>query len=316
MKILFLYPVLFVAIILLSGCSSTPQTKQLTASPPPHIAPQRAINNVPFFAQEQYQCGPAALAMVLRHSAVDIAPADLVDKVYVPKRQGSFQVEMIAATRSLERLPLIIQPTLSSVLSWVDAGQPVLVLQNLGLSWYEKWHYAVVVGYDIDHKKIILHSGINEHYPISMALFERTWARSGYWAMVALEPGSLPLAENEASYFLAVAEAAQFISAPAQQSAWLAGLRHWPASQNLLMGYGNYLYGQAQFHEAAKTFKNTIQLHPDYGPAYNNLADTYINLGRFAQAAALAKKAIALDPGNKTIYSQTLKEATGKQQNP
>ncbi|MCK9502745.1 MAG: PA2778 family cysteine peptidase [Porticoccaceae bacterium] len=307
--------VAFVAALLLSGCTSAPQTRQLTASPPASIHSYRLISGVPFYAQEQYQCGPAALAMLLNHADVAVTPQELIDKVYVPERQGAFQVEMVAANRSYRRLALPIEPSLSSLLNWVDRGQPVLVLQNLGLSWYPKWHYAVVVGYDLKKKKIILNSGLTQYYTISMALFERTWARSHYWGMVALQPGSLPLAENETTYFLAVADATTFIAAAEAQNAWLAGLQQWPTSKNLLMAYGNYLYGQNQFGAAADIFKKVVALYPDYAPGYNNLAATHISTGEFAKAIPLATKAIALDPANRATYSQTLHEARQKRQN-
>ncbi len=64
--------------------------------------------------------------------------------VYVPARKGSFQIEMVAVTRSAGRLACQISPSLDTLLLENNAGHPVLVLQNLGMSWYQKWHFAVV----------------------------------------------------------------------------------------------------------------------------------------------------------------------------
>jgi hypothetical protein len=54
---------------------------------------------------------------------------------------------MIGAARRHGRLAYLITGP-DSMFEEVAAGHPVIVLQNLGLSWYPVWHYAVVVGYD------------------------------------------------------------------------------------------------------------------------------------------------------------------------
>jgi hypothetical protein len=36
----------------------------------------------------------------------------------------------------------------------LEAGRPVLVLQNLALKLWPQWHYAVVVGYLPEHQAI------------------------------------------------------------------------------------------------------------------------------------------------------------------
>ena len=57
------------------------------------------------------------------------------------------QVELVAAIRRYGRVPYEIEPSLSSLTAELQAGRPVLVLQNLGIKIAPLWHYAVVVGY-------------------------------------------------------------------------------------------------------------------------------------------------------------------------
>ena len=92
-----------VLLAVLAGCAATSQTRLLLDEPPADLPPQRELVDVPFFPQERYQCGPAALATVLDYSGREVGPDELVPLVYVPERQGSFQVEMLAATRRHER---------------------------------------------------------------------------------------------------------------------------------------------------------------------------------------------------------------------
>ena len=135
----------FMALLLLSGCATQLQATKLMDSPPPGLSTAVELRQVPFFPQERYQCGPAALATVLNWSGVTITPEQLVDEVYLPQRHGSLQVELMAATRRHQRLPYILEPDLQAMLDEVRGGHPVLVLLNLGLSWYPVWHYVVVM---------------------------------------------------------------------------------------------------------------------------------------------------------------------------
>ena len=75
----------------------------------------------------------------------------------------------------------------------------MFVLQNLGLGWYPKWHYAVVVDFDLSKGEIILRSGADARHIVSMQLFERTWQRGDFWAMVSMPPGRLPHTARESA---------------------------------------------------------------------------------------------------------------------
>ncbi len=115
----------------LAGCTA-PQTRALLAERPA-VSPSHEILATPFFPQTEYHCGPAALATVMKYRAVDVRPDDLVAEVYLPARKGSLQAEMIAATRGRGLLAYPLHGSLEALLREVDAGNPVLVLQNLGL---------------------------------------------------------------------------------------------------------------------------------------------------------------------------------------
>ena len=84
----------------------------------------------PFFPQEEYQCGPAALATLLSSSGRSVRPEELVARVYVPGKRGSFQSELLAATRSYERMPYVIPPELPALLAELADGRIVLVFSK------------------------------------------------------------------------------------------------------------------------------------------------------------------------------------------
>ena len=69
-----------VGLILLGGCSG-PQTMALLKEP--GALPIRAeIEDVPFFPQKQYYCGPAALATTLAWTGLGVTMEDMVPQVY------------------------------------------------------------------------------------------------------------------------------------------------------------------------------------------------------------------------------------------
>jgi tetratricopeptide (TPR) repeat protein len=297
-----------VILLWLTGCASTPQSDALTQKISAAFATPVELTQTPFFPQEEYQCGPAALATVMRAQGVDTTPEALKDEVYLPERKGSLQIEMITATRRHNLLPYVLRPELIEVLSEINAGRPVLVLQNQGLSWYQQWHYAVIIGYNLQEGQLILRSGTIKRYVMSMYTFERTWQRSHYWAMVTLKPGELPSRPDEWHYFQAVVGFEQTKKWSLLETFYRTGLQQWPASKDMHMGYGNILYLQHHLQAAADQYHSVLVNYPDFAPAHNNLATVLAELGQFGQALAHVQRAIELGGVHSAEYQSTLIE--------
>jgi hypothetical protein len=145
----------FLLLGMISACSTPQQTLGIRNNPP-NITPVRELVNTPFFPQTEYHCGPAALATVIQFNEISTTPEQILPLVYTPGLQGALQIEVVAAARRFNLLPVKLDGKLESLLREIDAGNPVLVLQNLGLESIPFWHYAVVVGYDLDNQSIVL----------------------------------------------------------------------------------------------------------------------------------------------------------------
>ncbi len=187
--------------MLLSACSA-PQASRLLETPG-DLPPRVEMTEVPFFPQERYYCGPAALATVLVWSGLDVTQEDLVSQVYTPGRQGTLRSDVVAAARRNGRLAVPVD-NLADLLAELDAGHPVLVFQNLALDWYPQWHYAVAVGYDLDTGDLILRSGTEQRRVTRLSTFEHTWWRGEYWALVVLPADILPATASELEVLQAV----------------------------------------------------------------------------------------------------------------
>jgi hypothetical protein len=285
----------FIFALLLAGCAAiAPQTHALKTSRPPVLAPRAELVDVPFFPQQEYQCGPAALATVLNAAGVGITPEALVQQVYLPGRKGSLQVEMLAATRRNGMLAYELAPALTDLITEVAAGNPVVVLENFGVPISPLWHYAVVVGYDIDAGKLILRSGLTRRETMPLVLFERLWSHGDYWAMLALPATRLPATATEFRYLSAAQALEKSGQLKTAKSAYLTLLTHWPQSLTGRMGLGNTAYALGEIGEAEQAFRKAALDHAQSAPAFNNLAQTLADQGKYPEALVAARQAVSL----------------------
>lgn len=304
----FRYSIFILAVLQLGGCASSLQTQTLLEQPPVDIPMQHRIRELPFFPQEAYQCGPAALATLLNSRGIASTPDSLVPMVYIPGQQGSYQLELLAASRALGGLAYTLEPSMDNLIQEVSANNPVLVLQNLSLAAFPQWHFAVVKGFDLERETVLLNSGIVEDYEVSMKTFERTWRRADYWAFTVVSPGQVPVTADPLQYFLAVVDFQEsFGNQASVNQAYQAGLRYWPDDRNLNMAFANSLYEQGQYEHAAEIFRRVIAQHQDYAPAYNNLAHLFHEQGNYTEALQLATLATQLDGTGNAAYANTLR---------
>lgn len=291
--------------LILSGCAVWQRgdwPQDLAGTPP-----QREIASVPFFPQDEYQCGPAALAMVLAWSGLDVKPAELTEKVYTASLQGSLQPAMIAGARRSGRLAYVISGT-EALIREIAAGHPVIVLQNLGLSWIPVWHYAVAVGYDTPRDEVMLHSGLDARQRLSMPVFQNTWARAGDWGLLVLPPGELPATATEGRFVEAVLGLEKAKQPAAAVQGYRAALNHWPQNLPAVMGLGNSYYALGDLKNSEAAFRQATESHPHEGAAFNNLAHVLLAQGRRQDALDAARQAVALGGPHQSVFRKTLEE--------
>ncbi len=184
---------LFALYLMLAGCSLTPSGFLSQGSGRPTKA---MIEDVPFFPQDELQCGPAALAMALNWSGIAVDPSELSPEVYTPGLKGSLQSSLIGSTRRHGRVAYPFNG-IEALMAEIAAGHPVIVLVNLGFFWYPQWHYAVVIGYDQNEEAMILHSGLTAREVISFWQFNNIWKRGDYWGLLVLPANRLPAVAEE-----------------------------------------------------------------------------------------------------------------------
>lgn len=298
-------------LIFLGGCAAGPELQFLR-----EVGASVELPEVPFFAQDQYQCGPAALATVLVNDGVDVTPLALVAQVYVPDRRGSLQAEMLAATRTHGRVPYVMEPSVAPILDALHAGHPVLVLQNLGLERWPVWHYAVVIGFDADNEDFLLRSGTTRRQRTTARSFLASWDRAGRWSMVAVPAHAPPASAQVLGWLQAVAPFESTGKLELAVEGYEAAVARWPDAAVAWTALGNARYLQQAFAAAAVAYERALALAPELWIARNNLVQTLIAQARPEEAQAWISDAGAPPPEMEETWHRTLQALAAIQHEP
>lgn len=293
----------------LAGCGHTPTS----SSHPPlalsaDLSMQAEVQQVPFFKQRRKQCGAASLATVLAYRGAEINAEELEPLLYTPGRDGTLAIDMTAQARQQGFLVYPLQPSIHALLSEIQADNPVLVMQNLGLSWLPQWHFAVVIGYDLTDNTLLLRSGNEPRRRMAIKTFASTWERAQHWAVVITDAGHIPATAEPLRYLKANADLEH--NHPSQAAmAYQAAIDHWPKDSNVdalaRLGLFNIAFRRQHYREAADWLLRSP------GPAnathWNNLAFSLLELNCPQQALSALHCAHQLQANNPT-FLQSLEE--------
>lgn len=284
---------------LLGGCS--PWSAETPAQPT-----LTRVAGVPFYPQEGFRCGPAAMAMVLDWSGLFIKPAALEAHFFSLKDPRKTLSE---TANHYGRLAYPITGT-NAMLTELAAGHPVVVVQNLGVDSTPVWNCAVAVGFDKAQNQILVHAGDQAAKRMSMRLFERLWTDSDNWGLVVLRPGELPAAAGQHDYVKAaynLERAGRYWEAVL---AYDAGLALWPNDPDTLMGLGSSLYLLGDPRGAAEAYRAASLVAPDPSAASAALAQIAAELPQRGDTMTAADTPLPPPLPRPTKAGQRLKETT------
>jgi Flp pilus assembly protein TadD len=293
---------------LLGGCAtSTRQTDRLLKSSTDLPAKSR-LTELKLIKQKQNHCGPATLAMVLKHVGKNVSLTEITLQSFTEKAQGTFQADMLSTARHQGMLTIPIN-TMEDLIKETAAGHAVIVFQNLGFSWWPQWHYAVVSGHDLSGPDIYLHTGDKKFAKTDMRFFERSWKLGGYWGLLILPPNQLSAAGSELAHAQAGALLEQLSKLREAQISYQTMLTKWPQSLSALIGLGNIAYAEAQYPQAINALNKAVLYHPRSAAAWHNLAFAQWAAGKKTLAKTSAQKALDfVESESKATYQNSLAE--------
>lgn len=249
--------------------------------------------------------------MMLGHLGKQVPVDELAAQSFTPGKEGALQADVIT---SIRRRGLISAPvrTLENLLLELNAGYPVLILQNLGLKWIPRWHYAVAVGYDLQESEIILHTGPDAFRSLGLFTFEKTWKRSENWGLLILKPGQLPVSVSEVELLKSTAQLEKMSFLKEARESYTSILKKWPGSLGALIGLGNITFTKKEFGASAQFLKTATELHPDSAEAWHNYSLALSALKKPKDAKIAAAKAVSLAQGNLLyIFTKSLADILG-----
>ncbi|MFW6011034.1 MAG: PA2778 family cysteine peptidase [Desulfosalsimonas sp.] len=295
-------PIAALLVLAVTGCAGT------RCYIPPEGRPGRDVihvDEVKVFEQDEYRCGPAAMASMLAFSGVEIRPRHLEQTVYDPESRGSLQVSLVAAARRNSRVAYEIKGK-DSLLKNLSAGYPVLVLLNKGFSWWPVYHYSVVTGFDSKEGFFIIVGGAACEEMVSGSLFMRMWRRADFWGLLVLAPDDIPPGADQDKWIRAVYGLERTGAYEPALSGYKAALEKWPDAAGAMMGKANTLYAMGKAEEAAEVLEQAGKIYPGSGPVLNNLAHVKLELGELEKAFDAAVRAVKTGGANEETYRQTL----------
>ncbi len=155
---------------------------------PPMLSPKttRMIEGVPFFPQEDFQCGPASLAGVLNYYGLRITPAEIAAEVFSRSARGTLDMDMVFYAQRKGMKAEQYAGSFEDLQGSLDSRRPLIVLIDQGFWVYQSHHFMVVVGYD--KGGIVVNSGREENKFISLDSFLKTWEKTKFWTLRITPP--------------------------------------------------------------------------------------------------------------------------------
>jgi predicted double-glycine peptidase len=168
---------MLVLFLLSSGCATVDNVSEVQRRSDLHL-----VRNVPFFPQEDYQCGPASLAAVLNYQGASATSDEVARAIYSRSARGTLNIDMVLYAQSRGLRAAQYKGGLDDLREQIDAGRPLIVLVDYGFSVIRADHFMVVVGYN--DEGVIVNSGRQEGAFIAWDDFVRAWEKTGYWTLL------------------------------------------------------------------------------------------------------------------------------------
>lgn len=294
-------------ILIMSGCVSTAVQTEALLKNKPAVENFHQVEQVPFVNQEAGQCGPATLTMAMNWAGKMISVEEVSPQVFTPGMKGSLQSDLIGASRRNGLMAVPIEG-LSALLIEINSGHPVIVFENLALSWLPQWHYAIVFGYDLTKQEMIMHSGPEAFKHWDMSKFERSWMLANYWGLVVLPAGELCSSADELANSVAAAGLEQVGQKGAAEKSYAAILKKWPSSLTALVGSANLAFEKENYILAVSYLKQATKFYPGSATVWHNLTIAEGRADMMKEAHESAMQALLLaSVAEKEKFNQNLK---------
>jgi len=145
------------------------------------------IAGVPFLPQEEDTCGPSSLAMVLGFLGRKVDTAEIVRETRTEGLRGTLITDLTAAARRRGFAAEVVDLDLPRLRERIVAGDPVILLVDLGVWSWSRPHYLVAYGWTPEG--VVAHSGRERGKVIPFPTLDAQWAKMGRLAILVQRHG-------------------------------------------------------------------------------------------------------------------------------
>jgi len=146
------------------------------------------IAGVPFLPQEEDTCGPSSIAMVLGFLGSDVTTQEIVRETRTEGLKGTLITDLIGAARRRGFAAEIADLDLPRLRERISAGDPVILLVDLGIRTWSRPHYLVAYGWTPEG--VVAHSGRERGKVIPFPTLDAQWAKMGRLAIIISPKGA------------------------------------------------------------------------------------------------------------------------------
>ncbi|MCY1441638.1 hypothetical protein D9M71_579590 [compost metagenome] len=158
------------------------------------------------------------------------------------------------------------------------------------------WHFAVVVGYDLDRQELVLRSGITKRLVIDFTSFDLTWVRSDRWAVVTVPADRVPATAEPTPWLKAAHDLEETGRSALATQAYQSATRTWPGEPVGWFALANTRYASADLSGAEQALRQSVAVGPKFAAAWYNLANVLGEKGCPVQAKEAGQCARQLAP--------------------
>lgn len=179
---------LFILCLLAVSCSGPGRDallKDISADP----SAGSYIKGVPFFPQNEYMCGPAALASVIGYWGGKAGMKDVAKEVYEEKLKGTLPLDLFLYAKEKGFDAVYYKGSLADLKEKIDGGTPLILFLNLGYETYPVGHYIVVVGYSERSMAVMAHSATTEEEVFTYDDLLESWSKTGFSTLLVRPRG-------------------------------------------------------------------------------------------------------------------------------
>jgi len=175
------------ALFFSGGCAATRPAGEISPAAGGPGSATRIIPGVPFLPQEEDTCGPSSLAMLLRFHGKSATTAELVGETGTAGLRGTLITDLAAAARRRGLPAEVVDLDLPGLRKRIAAGEPVILLVDLGAWAWSRPHY--LLAYGLTPEGVVANSGRTEGAVIPYDALDAQWAKMGRLAIVSSPVG-------------------------------------------------------------------------------------------------------------------------------